>query len=789
MIISDKTIKLLEFDKIRDAVASCAVSLRTKDEIIEELPSFDIIEIKRNLVLTQEGYKLLNVHLINPLMQFDEIDEILEKSRIGSTLAMGELLKVARVIKSARIARTTIEDAPEDIVELKKLTSCILIDRVLEKDITDCILSDTEMSDKASDKLYGLRRKLRNLNAKLKEKLLSYTKNNDSSKFLQDNLVTVREGRYVLPVKAECRGEVKGLVHDKSATGSTVYVEPFAIVELNNELKEVIAEEQAEVENILRDFTARVAQQIDALYLLQNACIQVDRVLCKAKYSTKIKGNVPLVLSEKRLFFKNSRHPLIDKNKVVPVTIMLNEKRILLISGPNTGGKTVCLKTVGLLCLMAYFGLYLPCDECELPLYGNIYCDIGDEQSIENELSTFSSHIKSLVEITENMDENSLVLLDEVGGGTDPSEGAALAIGIIKFIETKKASAVLTTHYGEVKEYALSSQRVENACMEFDDDTFLPTYRLVLGMPGTSNAINTAKRLGLNPEVVSNAISALSDEKIRFEKILRNAERIRKEATDELEETRKIKNAILLEKMEVESRKAQLSAAEERIKNNAAAETRRLVSSATERANEIIDEMKELMRIADEKSILQAKKLRSELEDLEYKLNMTPIEVECDTLRENEIKVGIEVIVKTIGTTATIKSVNIKKKEVEVQSGAIRTKVPFSALGKPIKKTQQRSAPQKPKTNYGERASSGFSEREVKVLGLTVSEAIEIIEPYIISMANEDDAKILRIVHGKGTGALGKGIQAFLKGHPFVLEYRYGRYGEGETGVTFATIK
>ncbi len=790
MIISNKTIKLLEFEKIRESVADCALSMRTKIEIVEELPSFNLFDVKQNLLLTQEGYKLLNIHLLNPLVQFDEIDEILEKSRIGSTLTMGELLKIARILKSARIAKSTIDDAPDDIIELKKLTSSLLIDRALEKDITDCIVNDSEMSDKASDKLYGLRKKLRSLNAKLRERLLSYTKNNDASKFLQDNLVTIREGRYVLPVKAECRGEVKGLVHDKSATGSTVYVEPFAIVELNNELREIIAEEQAEIENILREFTTRVSLQIDELYLLQTVCTQVDKILCKAKYSTKIKGCVPVISSNNRLFLKNSRHPLIDTNKVVPVTIGLNEKNILLISGPNTGGKTVCLKTVGLLCLMAYFGLYLPCDECTIPLYDNIYCDIGDEQSIENELSTFSSHVKSLVEITDNMSENSLVLLDEVGGGTDPSEGAALAIGIIKFIEDKKSSAVLTTHYGEVKEYALSSQLVENACMEFDDETLTPTYRLILGMPGTSNAINTAKRLGLSSLVINYAISALSEEKVRFEKILRNAEKIKKEATDELEETRKIKNAVLLEKMEVESRKAQLSLAQEKIKTNAAAETRRLVSSATERANDIIEEMKELISKADEATLLQAKKLRGELEDLEFKLSAEPLEIECDAISHKEIVVGAKVVVKTLGSIATIKSVNHKKMEVEVQSGAIRTKIPFSALGKPIDKKQIEKKPTKPsQIKTGERATSGFNEREIKVIGLTVSEAIEAIEPYVISMANEDDAKILRIVHGKGTGALGKGIQAYLKKHPFVIEYRYGRYGEGDTGVTFATIK
>ncbi|MBO5215105.1 MAG: endonuclease MutS2 [Clostridia bacterium] len=789
-MVSKKVFDLLEFDKIKESVAACAVSARARVQLMNSQPSFDYAQIQRDLTLTKEGDLLINKYLMNPLSSFDDVSETLERARVGATLSMGELLKVARLIKAARIAKSTVLDAPDDIVELKTIVEGANIDRYLEKEITDCILSEFEMSDKASDKLYGLRRKIQNINAKLKDKLASYTRGNDFSKYLQDNLVTVREGRYVLPVRAECRGEVKGLVHDKSATGSTVYIEPFAIVELNNELRETIAEEQAEVERILEDFTKRIACQLESLYLCQNVCTTLDIILCKAKYSTKIRGILPVFNTKKQLLFKNARHPLIDKEKVVPVNISLGgEYSVLLITGPNTGGKTVCLKTTGLFCLMAYFGLYLPCTEASVYLFDSIFCDIGDEQSIENELSTFSSHVKSLIEITDNMNENSLVLLDEVGGGTDPDEGAALAIGIVKYIESVNASAILTTHYGELKEYALSSKRVENACMEFDEKTLSPTFRLVIGMPGTSNALNIAKRLGLNNKVISYAYNALSSDKIKFEKILHNAERIRKEATDELEKTRKLRETVQVEKSEVALKKSQIDALEEKIRSNASVETKRLVANATERANEIIDQLNDMMQESiTEAMLLEAKKLRNELNDLNYSMNSNNITVDCEQLDKSEIKVGAKVVVKSIGATATIRSINEKREQAEVQVGAIKMKISFSDLGKQPKPAQKPQPSQK-KVTQGERASSGFSEREVMLLGMTVSEAIEVIEPLILSMANENDAKQLRIVHGKGTGALGKGVQAYLKTNPFVLEFRYGRYGEGDNGVTIATIK
>lgn len=783
---------LLEFNKIKETVAQYTVSDRARNEILSSAPSFDKFEIDTALNMTREACLMLEKYQLNPIAAFDDLDDILEKSQKDVTLTMGELLKVGRLLRSARIAQSTLKSAPADIITLKDITENIFIDKTLEKNIFDCILSESEMSDSASDKLYGLRRKILNLNLKLKEKLLSYTRNNNSSKYLQDNLVTIREGRYVLPVKSECRGEVQGLVHDKSATGSTVFIEPFAIVELNNELKFAISEEQAEIERILFEFSKQVAMRSDELFVAQNACTILDIVFCKAKYSIKIKGVFPEISNKKAISFTEARHPLIDAHKVIPVNIEIGENyRILLITGPNTGGKTVCLKTAGLFCLMAYFGLYLPCAKAQLSIFDDIYCDIGDEQSIENELSTFSSHVNNLIFITENMTTNSLVLLDEVGGGTDPTEGSALAVGIVKYIEKIGAVAILTTHYDELKEYALISPAAENACMQFDENTLSPTYKLITGMPGTSNALKIAKRLGLNAEIIKNAKENLSEEKVRFERILQNAERIKNESVAELEETRKIKAAAERERAQIEEKRLRLDAALEKIKNNAAAETKRLISNSMDRADEIIEEIKDEIQKADEAALLRAKKLRHELEDISYRINDERSEAICENLPESEIKPGTAVIVKNLGASGIIKSVNTKKREAEIQIGMIKTNIAFSELGKPLSKTVKNTpAPAKIKIqNKKESVSSGFSEREIKVLGMTVSEATEAIEPYILSMAAADDAKILRIVHGKGTGALGKGIQAYLKSNPLISEFRYGRYGEGDNGVTIATVK
>ncbi len=787
---NDRLLSLLEFDKIRNGVAECATSEISRSILKQQVPSFDKYEIDHMLALTSEACDMLDRYNLNPVEAFDDVSGLLDKSSKGGVLPPNELLRVARLLRCAKIAKSTLDNSPEDIVELKRIFEFCIIDRTLMKNIFDWIVGENEISDNASDKLFGIRRKKQALQAKLSEKLLLYTRNNDFSKYLQDNIVTVREGRYVLPVRAECRNGVQGIVHDRSSTGSTVFVEPFAVVELNNEMRVLVAEENDEIERILSELSVRVASSSSDILMCQSMCITLDIVFSKAKYSNKISGVMPTFNDKFVLNLVGARHPLIYKDKVVPVDIGLgNEYKILLITGPNTGGKTVCMKTAGLFCLMAYFGLLLPCISAEICYFSGIYCNLGDEQSLENELSTFSSHIKNIADILKKSDSNSLILLDEVGGGTSPEEGAALAIGIVKEIERKSACAILTTHYDKLKEYAVITNNVENACMQFDENTLAPTYKLIIGMPGTSNALKIAQKLGLPSQVVLDAENALDQKYVTFEKLLQSAEKIKNNSMRELNETRKIKADLESLQAETATQKAKLDSAYDKIKQNAAVETKRLVSSAVEKANELLEQIKAEMKQADEASLLRMKQMRRNLEDIEYSLRDDDLQVSCLPIDRENIAIGAHVIVKTIGSEGVIVSVNPKRKQALVQSGAARLNVDFKDLGQPQQRKVDEPRSKRKKPSGGEKASSGFSEREVILLGKTVSEAIEIIEPLIISMNFENDAKILRIVHGKGTGALGKGIQAYLKTCPLVSEYRFGRYGEGDNGVTITTIK
>ena len=512
--MNKKTLDLLEFNKIAEKVAFSALSESAKREIMQENPSSVYGDVVLAQQLTFEASLVVEKYLLSPIVAFDPIDEIIKKSEIGATLQMGELLKVARMIRAGRIAKNCITSTSEDVIFLKNFVDNLFLDETLEKDIGIAIVSENEMSDNASDKLKSIRRKIASTNVKLKEKLASYTRNNSVSNYLQDNLVTIRNNRFVLPVKANFKSFVPGLIHDQSATGSTVFIEPFVVVELNNELHTLQAEELAEIEFILSEFTKRVFANAEALKLALKSCTTLDSIFAKYSYSVKTKSYKPEVVKDGRVVLDNAKHPLLDKNKVVPISVRVGDDfDVLLITGPNTGGKTVTLKTVGLFCIMTYFGLWLPCDNAIISTFDGIYCDIGDEQSIDNELSTFSSHMVNIRNITNKITDNSLVLFDELGGGTDPVEGSALALGIIEFILENKAKAIITTHYNELKEYGLSTNRVVNGCMQFDAKTFAPTYRLIIGMPGTSNAISIAQRLGLNKDIVEKARTHLNPEK------------------------------------------------------------------------------------------------------------------------------------------------------------------------------------------------------------------------------------------------------------------------------------
>ncbi|MDR0426598.1 MAG: Smr/MutS family protein [Clostridiales bacterium] len=788
-------IKLTEFPAILSLVAEQALSRPAKERILAAGPVSDFAAVERALLLTREAELIENKYRAYPLTApFPAVDEICVKAGRGAMLSFLELLKVAALLKTARILKNTVLSCGDDIVLLKREAEALDVCRDLEDRIGEAIVSENEMSDNAGAALKEIRRRIAAVSQRLKDRLSAYTKSNEWSSCLQDNIVTIRNGRYVLPVKSECRGRVKGLLHDMSASGSTAFIEPLAVVELNNELREAQNLETAEIERILYAFGALVSSAEQAIIQCQECCIMSDIVFSKWHYSRKIDGIFPKINLDLRLRLENARHPLIASEKVVPVTIEVGGgKRILLISGPNTGGKTVCLKSAGLFCLMAYFGLFLPCSAADVAVFDDVFCDMGDEQSIENELSTFSSHILNINAITGELSKRSLVLLDEPGGGTDPEEGAALAAGIVKFVEDSGAAAIITTHYGELKEYALLSPSIRNACMQFDEATLSPTYKLIPDMPGTSNALKTARRLKVEPAILKTAYARLSGEKRRFDALLENAEALKNRAIAELaalaDERRKIES----ERERVEKKAGEVDALYARIRNNAAAETKRLVQSALGAAEAIIEEMKAALLKADEAALLEAKHLKKRLDDIEYTLNREDVPVEYEDLPESELVPGAVVIVKSLFQTGVVKEVRADKREAAVSIGSILTKARFDDLAR----VRQRPtpAPQKGRAAPGanvrrERGGDPAPTRltvEVKVLGLTVAEALEVVEPHLLRLS-ADGGGTLKIVHGKGTGALGRGIQAYLKTNPLAGAYRYGRYGEGDTGVTLVEV-
>ena len=782
-----KTLDLLEFNKIAEKVSTFALSASAKSEIVQENPSSNYGDVVLAQNLTYEASLVVEKYLLSPIVSFDPIEEIIQKAEIGATLQMGELLKVARMIRAGRIAKSCITPTSDDIIFLKNYVDNLYLDETLEKDIGIAIVSENEMSDNASDKLKSIRRKIAATNVKLKEKLASYTRNNSISTYLQDNLVTIRNNRYVIPVKASFKSFVPGLIHDQSATGSTVFIEPFVVVELNNELHTLQAEESAEIEFILSEFTKRVNANSDALKLALKSCTELDVIFAKYSYSVKNKCIKPEVVKDGVVLLDEAKHPLLDKNKVVPISVRIGDDfDIMLITGPNTGGKTVTLKTVGLFCVMTYFGLWLPCNNAIISTFDDIYCDIGDEQSIDNELSTFSSHMVNIRSITDKITQNSLVLFDELGGGTDPIEGSALALGIIKFLLENKTKAIITTHYNELKEYGLSTQRVINACMQFDATTFAPTYKLIIGMPGTSNAISIAKRLGLNSSIIENAKSYLNPEKQEFENLLKNAEKIRNQSIAELDKIKIDREQLEQEKIRITQEGKKLEQALNKIKSGAVAETKRLVSSSMQKADDIIEQMKELSSHTDGGSYLKAKKLRKQLEEIEDEYNKEEDFTQYINLSPDQIRTGTTCIVKSLKAEGIISSSPDKKGFVQVRCGNITTKVKTTDLAKataekPKKKPQINSTPR-------ERNTTTFL-TELKVLGFTVDDAIAEIEPYLINMYENEGNKTIKIVHGKGTMALAKGLHKYFKNLPIVLEFRYGRYGEGDNGVTFVTVK
>ena len=800
--MNQRAIEKTELNKILALVAEYAVTDGGKVKLTCLHPSSNVVETQARLCRTEESIKLLFEHGIAKVEYFPPFSDEIERAKKGSTLTCGELLKVENLLRSARIAHKSITNVNDDTIkDMKMLADRLYFDENLEEDIRTKILSDTEVSDYASDKLYSVRREIRLLNERIRARLAEYLTGAEG-KFLQDGIITMRDNRYVLPVRAEYKRNVKGFIHDRSSSGATFFIEPEEVLEMNNELRSLTIDEREEVERILGELSRRVGFMGDELITDIDVLEDIDVAYARAEYGYKLSCTKPQMNGNGVIEIDRGRHPLIDRKKVVPVSLALGKDyRFLLISGPNTGGKTVTLKMVGLFALMAMCGLFIPAKRAVLSTFDEIYCDVGDAQSIEESLSTFSSHITNIIDIVNRADKNCLVLIDELGGGTDPDEGQALAKAIVSHLLNTGCAGVVTTHYTALKEFAFSAKGIENACMEFDANTLQPLYVMHIGLPGSSNALAISRRLGLKESILNDALSNLSEGAQKFENIVRTAEESRIEAEETLKETNRLKAEWQEKLRALENEREKLKKDKEKLFTSAKAESRRIINERTADAEEILHEIEEIFARENisQADLIKARTLKNKLADKafesEHEDDFTP---QYAPVKENELQIGARVFVKTLNQEGIVQNIRLQKGEAEIVCGSIRMRSKISDLSVVISAPKAQTKP-KVQKEKNKRAADNVqvtkslqpkrtSSLEINVIGLTVHEAIPEVEGFL-DAAVISNLEEVRIVHGMGTGKLRAGIHEFLRTHRSVAEYRLGKYGEGDTGVTIVKLK
>ena len=798
--MNERAIEKTELNKILALAAEYAVTEGGKRKLQTTRPSSSVLETRRLLKETEESVKLLFYHGVSKIEYFPPFFDELIRAKKGSALSCGELLKTENLLRSTRIAHKSIRSVTdEEITALRALADRLYFDERLEEDIRTKILSDTEVSDYASEKLYTVRREIRLLNERIRARLAEYLTGAEG-KYLQDGIVTMRGNRYVLPVRAEYKRNIKGFIHDRSASGATFFIEPEEVLEMNNELRSLAVDEREEVERILGELSRRVGFMCEELTTDIEVLEELDCIYARAEYGYKLRCTLPEINGEGMIAIDMGRHPLIDGKKVVPVSLALgNDYRFLLISGPNTGGKTVTLKMVGLFCMMAMCGFFVPAKRAKLSVFEEVYCDLGDSQSIEESLSTFSSHITNIINIVNRANDKSLVLIDELGGGTDPDEGQALAKAIVSHLLTLGCAGVVTTHYTALKEFAFSAKGIENACMEFDADTLQPLYAMRIGLPGSSNALAISRRLGLKESILDAALSNLSEGAQQFENIVRSAEESRIKAEETLIQANRMKSEWQEKLNELERERERLKKEKEKLSVSAKTEARRIIHERTAEAEELLKEIEGIFaqESLSENELIKARTLKNKLADKAYE---SETEEEYPTRYEpvnpNKLKVGDKVFVKNIAQAGTVQCIRLQKGEAEVLCGNIRIRSKISELSVVIGgenaqtvkvKTQKHKAFDKVKIvkTLTPRPAPAL---EINVIGKTVHEALPEVEAFLDS-AVLSNLQEVRIVHGMGTGKLRAGIQEFLRTHKNVSEYRLGKYGEGDTGVTIVKIK
>ena len=791
--MNEKVLKTLEYNKILNQLSEYACSPEAKKRCLALRPITDKAQIEQLQLQTKDALSRLfrcgnlsfsGVHSVN---------DSLKRLEIGASLSAAELLSICSLLEAAKrvkaFSRSEKEEVPDDsltgfFTEIEPLTP-------LYDEIKRCILAEDEIADDASSTLRSIRRSMRGMNDRIRAQMNNMINNSTTRSYLQDAVITMRDGRYCLPVKAEAKSQIPGMVHDQSSSGSTLFIEPMAVVNLNNELKELFLKEQEEIDRILADLSNRVAENANGIRQDYTVLAELDFIFAKAELAKSYNGVAPVFNEEGRINIRKGRHPLLDPKKVVPIDVRLGaDFRQLIVTGPNTGGKTVSLKTVGLLTLMGQSGLHIPAgDRSELAIFHEIFADIGDEQSIEQSLSTFSSHMTNIVRILQKADDQSLCLFDELCAGTDPTEGAALAISILNKLHQYGAVTMATTHYSELKVYALSTEGVENACCEFDVDTLSPTYRLLIGIPGKSNAFAISSKLGLAENIIEDAKGRLSERDVNFEDMLANLEQSRITIEKEQLEIQKYK-------AEIEDLKKKLTAKNERLDNS----RDEILRKANEEAVQILKEAKDL---ADEtirnfnkygqgqapmsKMEKERSRVRDKMSASEKALSMKKKETVNHKVPK-KLRIGDSVRVLSMNLKGTVHTLPNAKGDLYVQMGILRSLVNIKDLvlidedASPAAKKYGGTSSGKIKMSKAASVST-----EINLIGMTVDEAIAHLDKYL------DDAYVahlpsVRIVHGKGTGALRNAVQAHLKNQRYVKSYRMGEPSEGGAGVTIAAF-
>lgn len=790
--MNKKALSTLEYNKIISVLVSKACSEGAKQTLKSLMPMNDINEINEALNATNDALTRVYQKGSVDFSRIKDIRASIARLRVGSSLNALELLNISLLLECAAHVKGYYEYRSDSIQPmLDALEPVVLLNNAIKR----CIISEDEISDDASSNLRDIRRRKNQSAERIHTELNKLINSPSTRTYLQDYVITTRQGRFCLPVKAEYKSSIPGMVHDQSATGSTLFIEPAAVVKLNNDIRELQLKEQAEIEVILASLSAKASEYNDLLLSDYEILTELDCIFAKALLSRHFNCSRPVMNTKGIINIKKGRHPLIEPHTVVPIDIYLGtDFNLLIITGPNTGGKTVSLKTVGLLTLMAQAGLNIPAlEHSDIAVFNEIFADIGDEQSIEQSLSTFSSHMTNTVDILNKADTHSLILFDEIGAGTDPTEGAALAIAILDNLHRHGITTMATTHYSEIKMYALSTEGVENACCEFDVESLRPTYRLLIGIPGKSNAFAISRKLGLSANIIDDAAKRIDSEDIRFEDLVSDLEQSRITIEQEREELAQYKEQIASLKAELTRKTERLDERTDNIIRKANEEAARILRDAKDYADKTINAMNK-----HGMSVKELEKHRSDIREKinkkQEKLKVEPASVQAHKAHDiSEFKPGMHVKVLTMNVIGTVSQVHKAKKQVSVLIGSLNTKIDIKNLAilKGYKEPDQ-SKPSASKSGSGsgkiKMSKSSSVSSEINLLGYTVDEAVAVLDKYL------DDAYIaripqVRIVHGKGTGALRSGITSYLRGVPYVKDFRLGQIGEGAEGVTIVTFK